>query len=133
MFRFERLTVWQKAIEIFQLVDTLVECFPRRVRFGRGDQMHRAALSISSNIAEGSGRETAAEMRYFYTTAKASTFELVSLSIVCRRRKFFSDDQFRDVYGRVEAVAKMLTALEKRPGSTSFALESRHQAPGTRH
>ena len=126
MFRFERLTVWQKAIEIFELVDTLVEGFPRRVRFGLADQMHRAALSISTNIAEGSGRETAAEMRHFYTTAKASTFELVSLSIVCRRRKLFSDDQYREVYGRAEEVARMLTGRKKRPGSAASAYNSRH-------
>jgi four helix bundle protein len=67
--------VWQKAVELFELVDTLSESFPRRFRFSLADQLHRAALSISSNIAEGSGRETAAEMRHFYTTAKASTFE----------------------------------------------------------
>ena len=126
MFRFERLTVWQKAIELSELVDTLVECLPRRVRFGLADQMHRAALSISSNIAEGPRRETAAEMRHFYTTAKASTFELVSLSIICRRRKFFSDDQYRDVYGRAEEVARMLTALKQRPGSAVSVFNSRH-------
>ena len=133
MFRFERLTVWQKAIEIFELVDALVEGFPRRVRFGLSDQMHRAALSISSNIAEGTGRETAAEMRHYYTTAKASTFELVSLSIVCRRRKLLSDDQYTDVYGRAEEVARMLTALKKRPGSPASIPNSGHSALGTRH
>jgi four helix bundle protein len=126
MFRFERLTVWQKAVEIFELVDTLVEHLPRRVRFGLADQMHRAALSISSNIAEGSGRETPAEMRHFYTTAKASTFELVSLSIICYRRKFFSDDQHREVYRRAEEIAKMLTALKRRPSSEVPATNTRH-------
>jgi four helix bundle protein len=132
VFRFERLAVWQKAIEIFELVVALVECLPHRVRFGLADQMHRAALSISSKIAEGSGRETVAEMRYFYTTAKASTFELVSLSIICHRRKFFTDDQYSELYRRAEGIARMLTALKKRPCSTSAALESGHQALGTR-
>jgi four helix bundle protein len=133
MFRFERLTVWQKAIELFEAVDTLVERLPRRVRFGLADQIHRAALSISSNIAEGSGRETPAEMRHFYTTAKASTFELVSLSIVCWRRKFFTDDQYSEVYRRAEEIARMLTALKKRPGSPAPVLDPRHSALGTRH
>ncbi len=121
MFRFESLTVWQKAVELFEVVDTLVESFPRRVRFGLGDQLHRAALSISSNIAEGSGRETAPEMRHFYTTAKASTFEVVSLTIVSRRRKFFTEDQYREVYRRAEEVARMLTGLKKRPASSFVA------------
>ena len=86
MFRFERLTVWQKAVDLFELVDGWAECFPNRVRFGLADQIHRAALSISSNIAEGAGRETPAEMCHFYSTAKVSTFELVSL-------KFITEDQ----------------------------------------
>jgi four helix bundle protein len=133
MFRFERLTVWQKAVELFELVDALVEILPHRVRFGLADQIHRAALSISSNIAEGSGRETAAEMRHFYTTAKASTFELVSLCIICCRRKFFTEEQHTEVYRRAEEIVRMLTALKTRPGSPTSGLDPRHSALGTRH
>jgi len=133
MFRFERLTVWQKAVELFELVDALVESLPRRVRFGLADQIHRAALSISSNIAEGAGRETVAEMRHFYTTAKASTFELVSLSIICCRRKFFTEEQHSEVYHRAEEIARMLTALKKKPGAPTSGPVPRHSALGTRH
>jgi len=134
MFRFERLTVWQKAVDLFELVDTMAESFPRRVRFGLGDQLHRAGLSISSNIAEGSGRETVAEMRHFYSVAKASTFELVSLTIVCRRRKFFTDEQYAAVYKRAEEVARMLTGLKKKPSADCTTGSTfRHSAQGTRH
>lgn len=133
MFRFERLAVWQKAVELFELIDTLVESFPQRLRLGLADQMLRAALSIPSNIAEGSGRETAADMRHFYTTAKASTFELVSLSIICHRRKHLTDAQRDEVYRRAEEIARMLTALKKQPGSPAFSLNPRHSALGTRH
>ncbi len=108
MFRFERLTVWQKAVEIFELVDALADRLPRRGHVDLADQIRRAALSTSSNIAEGSGRETAAEMRHFYTNAKGSTCELVSLSIIA------------------EEIAEMLTALKKRPGSVAPAFTSRH-------
>ncbi len=133
MFRFERLAVWRKAVELFALVDTLVESLPRRLRFGLADQIHRAALSISSNIAEGAGRETAADMRHFYTTAKASTFELVSLSIIRCRRTFFTEEQHSELYRRAEEIVRMLTALKARPGGSPSGVGPRHSALGTRH
>jgi four helix bundle protein len=126
MFRFERLTVWQKAVELFELVDTLTDGFPRRVRYTIASQLYRAALSISSNIAEGSGRETLAEMRHFYSIAKGSAFELVSLSIICRKRKLVTDEQSREVYHRTEEVAKMLTALKRKPVAGGATVLPRH-------
>ena len=86
MFRFERLRVWQKAIELYDVADSVADTLPRRSRFVLPDQLRRAALSISSNIAEGSGRETLRESQHFFTIAKGSAFEVVSIATVCRRR-----------------------------------------------
>jgi four helix bundle protein len=117
MFRFERLKVWHKAVELFDLVDRVAEGFPARVQFSIADQLRRAALSMPSNIAEGCGRETAKESRHFYTMAKASTFELVSIVTVCQRRSLMTTEQYREVYGRAEEISKMLTGLKRFPGS----------------
>jgi len=112
MFRFERLKVWQKAVELYDVVDRAAEGFPARIQFSVADQFRRAALSIPSNIAEGSGRETERESRHFYTVAKASTFELVSIATVCQRRGLMTAEQYQDVYGRAEEISKMLTGLK---------------------
>ncbi|MFB3817317.1 MAG: four helix bundle protein [Candidatus Methylomirabilales bacterium] len=77
MFRFERLVVWQKALDLFDLADQAASKFPAEYRFSVADQLRRAALSVSSNIAEGSGRETPREADHFFTIAKSSTFEVV--------------------------------------------------------
>jgi four helix bundle protein len=56
MFRFEKLDVWLRAIEFADLVYLLTRQFPIDERFGLTSQMRRASVSVSSNIAEGSGR-----------------------------------------------------------------------------
>jgi hypothetical protein len=58
MFRFEKLEAWQLAIELARRVYSATSHFPDAERFGLTSQMRRAAVSISSNIAEGSGRAT---------------------------------------------------------------------------
>jgi four helix bundle protein len=118
MFRFERLKVWHKAVELYDLVDRVTEGFPAKIQFSVADQFRRAALSIPSNIAEGSGRETTRECRHFFTVAKASTFELVSIATVCQRRGLMTFQEYQEIYGRAEEVSKMLTGL-KRATSTS--------------
>jgi len=118
MFRFERLQVWHKAIDLFDWVDQVAEGLPGRVRFSVVDQWRRAALSVSSNIAEGTGRETQKESSYFFSVAKGSTYEVVSISMVCKRRNLISAEAHRDIYVRAEEIAKMLTAL-KRAGKSA--------------
>jgi four helix bundle protein len=117
MFRFEQLKVWHKAVELYDVVDGIADRFPAKVRFGLADQFRRAALSVSSNIAEGSGRETLKEFRYFLSVAKGSAFEVVSIAIVSRRRGLITGQEHADVYSRAEEISRMLTALKRSPVS----------------
>ena len=113
MFRFERLKVWHKAVELYDVVDELADGFPAKARFALADQLRRAALSVPSNIAEGSGRETTKESRHFYTVAKGSTFEVVSIATICQRRNLMTSAQYQNIYGRAEEISKMLTGLKR--------------------
>jgi four helix bundle protein len=117
VFRFEQLKVWHKAIELYDVVDGLADRFPPKARFGLADQFRRAALSISSNIAEGSGRETPKEFRHFLSVAKGSAYETVSISCICQRRRLITDHQHADLYARAEEISKMLTALKRSSAS----------------
>jgi four helix bundle protein len=112
MFRFERLRVWHKAIALYVLIDTLCEMLVANSQHILADQLRRAALSVSSNIAEGTGRDSPKDSKHFYAMARASVFEVVSVAAVCQRRKLFADDQYRSVYSDAEEIAKMLTALK---------------------
>ena len=113
MFRFEQLQVWHKAIGLFEGVDQAAEGLPGRVRYSVVDQWLRAALSVSSNIAEGTGRETQKESSHFFSVAKGSTYEVVSIATICRRRNLISPEAHRDIYSLAEEIAKMLTALKR--------------------
>jgi four helix bundle protein len=95
------------------VVDGACDQFRGRGRFILADQISRAALSVSSNIAEGSGRETAKDSRHFFTVAKGSAFEVVSIATICHRRGLIPDEGYHDIYGRVEDIVKMLSGLKR--------------------
>jgi 23S rRNA-intervening sequence protein len=75
MFRFERLVVWHKAIEFADHVYSATKGFPVDERFGLTSQLRRAAVSISSNIAAGSGRPSDKEFARFLEIAYGSVME----------------------------------------------------------
>lgn len=78
MFNFEKLDVWQKAIDFADLVYKHTRNFPAAERFGLTNQMRRAAVSISSNIAEGTSRMSQTDFARFIEIATGSVFEVVS-------------------------------------------------------
>ncbi len=113
MFNFEKLDVWQKAIDFADLVYKLTRQFPDEERFGLTNQMRRAAVSISSNIAEGSSRSSKSDFARFVEIATGSVFEVVSQAFIAQRQSFLSEDQFRDIYTDAEELSRMLSGLRK--------------------
>ena len=75
-FMFEKLQVYQKAVDFADQATGLTESFPRGYGF-LADQLNRAALSIAANIAEGNGRFTKADRKHFFTIARGSVQECV--------------------------------------------------------
>jgi four helix bundle protein len=90
MFNFEKLDVWHKAIEFADLVYELTGAFPHEERFGLTNQMRRAAVSISSNVAEGSSRASRIDFARFVEIATGSLFEIVSQSTIALRQKMIT-------------------------------------------
>lgn len=98
MFNFEKLEVWQKAVEFADLVYSQTRDFPADERFGLTNQMRRASVSISSNIAEGSSRISKKDFARFIEIACGSVFEVVSQSFIGRNQGFLSPEQFETLY-----------------------------------
>jgi four helix bundle protein len=84
-FMFEKLEVYQKAVDFADEVAAMTEGFPRGYGF-LVDQLNRAALSIATNLAEGNGRFTKPDRRNFFTIARGSAQECVPLMEIARRR-----------------------------------------------
>ncbi len=84
--RFEDLPVWQKAAELYELVEQLLDCEGFKVSRGYRDQLDRAALSVSNNIAEGFERGTTNELLAFLYIARGSAGEVRSMLTLKLRR-----------------------------------------------
>ena len=113
MFNFEKLEVWQKAIDFADLVYNETRAFPAEERFGLTNQLRRAAISISSNIAEGSSRSSRNDFARFAEIAAGSVFEAVSQAFIARRQDSLGEDQFRQMYADAEESSRILSGLRK--------------------
>ena len=113
MFNFEKLEVWQKAIDFADLVYATTREFPSEERFGLTNQMRRAAVSISSNIAEGCSRLSKNDFARFVEIATGSVFEVVSQAFISRRQRFIDESKFKALYAAAEEQSKMLSGLRR--------------------
>jgi four helix bundle protein len=111
MFKFERLEVWKKAVSLYEQVSSLSRTIEQRDQFSLGEQIRRAALSVSTNIAEGTGRGGEKEGRYFFNIAKGSVYEVVSLLYIMRSRGYLTEKDYDGLYGHCDEIAKMLSGL----------------------
>ena len=116
MFNFEKLEVWQKAIEFADYVYLVTKTFPDDERFGLTSQMRRATVSISSNIAEGSSRYSRDDYARFLQIATGSVFEVVSQSFIARRQNFLSEEGRLRLYRSAEEQSRMLSGLRRSLG-----------------
>jgi len=113
MFNFEKLDVWQKAIEFADFVYSETRRFPNEERFGLTNQMRRAAVSISSNIAEGSSRMSQIDFARFIEIGTGSVFEVVSQAFIAKKQSFLTEETFHFLYESAEELSRMLSGLRK--------------------
>jgi four helix bundle protein len=114
MFGFEKLDVWHKAIEYAGTIYQVTRSFPDEERFGLTNQLCRSAVSVSSNIAEGSSRSSATDFSRFLEIAYGSLLESVSELKVAQNQQFLGSGVYENVYNEAEQVAKMLSGLRRK-------------------
>jgi four helix bundle protein len=113
MFGFEKLDVWQKAIDYAGTIYQVTRGFPNDERFGLANQLRRSAVSVSSNIAEGSSRSSMTDFSRFLEIAYGSLLESVSELMVARKQEFVDVRVYDKLYNEAEQVAKMLSGLRR--------------------
>ena len=109
-YDFERLEVYQKALDFIEAIFALTEQLPQRVQYSLGDQLRRAALSICNNVAEGSQKRGPAK-RQFYGYALDSARECVPMLELSRRRRLVSQEEYEKFSDTCFRIASMLYAL----------------------
>jgi len=108
-FKFESFDTWKRAIEFADKMFAVADSLPQRYQFSLGEQLRRAALSIPTNLAEGSGRDNPKEKRYFYGLSKGSVYEVVSLLVMVGKRGCMTREDYRGYYGEADEIAAMIT------------------------
>src|SRR3972149_6286702 len=112
-FMFENLEVYKRSVDLAEKISGLTASFPARRHSHLADQLRRASLSISLNIAEGNGRWHAKERKNFFWIARGSVFECVPVLELCRRQKLITEEKRTELKTELEVLSKMLTALIK--------------------
>ena len=111
MFRFEKLDVWQKAIDYAGYVYEETQRFPSDERYGLTSQMRRVAVSVSSNIAKGSGRTSDMNFARFVEIAYGSLMETVSQSQIANLQGWIQTEGCDELRQRADQLARMLSGL----------------------
>ena len=113
MFSFENLKVYQSARHLVKNVYLLQNQFPKEERYALGDQVRRAATSITANLAEGSGRQSPKEKAHFIEIAFGSLTEVFcELQTACDLN-YINVEQLDALRPQFTEVAKMLSGLRK--------------------
>ena len=111
MFKFEKLDVWKKALDLSFDIHGLTRKFPKEEMYVLTTQMKRAADSIGLNIAEGSTGQSNPEFKQFLKYSTRSAIELVASLFLARRRGLVDDEEFLGFQERIEEIVKMLHGL----------------------
>ncbi|MFN8277182.1 MAG: four helix bundle protein [Chitinophagales bacterium] len=98
----KKLKIWNDAIDLAVEIYKMTDTFPKEERFNLVSQMNRCVVSISSNIAEGSGRNHDKEFRHFLGIANGSANELISQLTIANRLGYVSNETYKNIEARIE-------------------------------
>lgn len=112
-FSFEKLIVWQKSRRVTLKIYQVTKDFPKDEIFGLVGQMRRSAISIASNIAEGTGRHSNKDKARFTEIAYGSALELLNQIILSNDLKFLSNENYDEIRENIQEITAMLDALRK--------------------
>jgi four helix bundle protein len=111
IFPFEKLDVYQLALELADYVLGLLEPIPLNKHFRLVSQMEAAVVSVAQNIAEGKGRQYKKEFVQYLSIAQGSLYETITLNEVFRRRKLFTEDESIEIRLKGEGIDRKLNGL----------------------
>jgi len=114
-FLFEKLVVWQKAMDLVQLVYDQIGRFPPQEKYALADQVRRSVVSVPSNIAEGNGRAGNRDYAHFLSIARGSLYETLTQLEIAKRQCYISEyDSIRQL---ADEISRMLTVMLQKYGT----------------
>lgn len=110
-YSFEKLEVWKESIELVKSIYKISSTFPPEEKFGLISQLRRASVSISSNLSEGTSRNTNKDKAHFTTLSFSSAMEVLNQLIISKELNFVSENDYILVRNKIEKITNMLNAL----------------------
>jgi four helix bundle protein len=110
-FSFEKLNVWLDSKELIKLIYTITKDFPSEEKFGLTNQLRRASVSIASNLAEGTSRNTNKDKAHFTTLSFSSLMEVLNQIIIARELNYIEENNYQLIRIEIENISNKLNAL----------------------
>ncbi len=112
-FRFEELEIWKLGSEIGDDLFEIAEMLSDKKLFRFAEQLYGAAMSITNNIAEGSGSVSNKDFANFLNISRRSVFECANILSIVYRRNFITKDTKNKHFNRLQQLSKMIFNFRK--------------------
>lgn len=112
-FSFEKLHVWLDSKELVSEIYLITRNYPEEEKFGLTNQLRRASISIASNLAEGTSRNTNKDKAHFSTLSFSSLMEVLNQLIISKELNYISDSDYQNLRAHIEKTSNKLNALRK--------------------
>jgi four helix bundle protein len=112
-FRFQDLKIWQLSIEIADVLFDIADELERKKLFRFAEQLRGSGMSMSNNIAEGSGSSSKKEFKNFLNISRRSTYENANILILLRRRNLITSNQLDENLNNLDKLCRQITNFIK--------------------
>jgi four helix bundle protein len=114
MNRYKNLNIWKRSVELASKVYQITQEFPKEEKYGLVSQIRRSVVSISSNIAEGAGRNTDKDFIRFLSIAYGSSYELETQIIIATNLNYISSSNSEELCNEINEIQKMIYTFSNR-------------------
>jgi four helix bundle protein len=112
-FRFQDLEIWKEAIEIADTLFDIADSLEQNKLFRFAEQLRGAGMSMSNNIAEGSGSSSKKEFHQFLNIARRSTFENANILILLHKRELITQDSLTILLDKLDHLCRKITNFQR--------------------
>ena len=111
---FRKYEVWESALGFVTKIYEITKSFPQSEMYGLSNQMHRAAVSVASNIAEGASRSSEIEFSRFLEISLGSAFEIETQLIISKNLSYIGCESFDELMSQLHPIQKKLNNLNSK-------------------
>jgi len=112
-FRFQNLEIWKESIDIGNILFDIADTLEQKKLYRFAEQLRGSGMSMSNNIAEGSGSNSKTEFRNFLNIARRSTFEVVNILVILNMRNLIDQETIDFLFNRLETLSRKTTQFQR--------------------